>query len=100
VWVRHRQRPQDQAVHEGEDRCVGTDAEGERQPGDGRHNGRGAECAKGEPEILHAACSATIVQTIRAIKPAVNLREGRLQPGDSAVRIIGSVLVRRGAATR
>ena len=49
----HRQRPQDEAVDEREDRGVRADAERERQDGYGGDDRSGDERADGETEILH-----------------------------------------------
>ena len=45
------QRAQHEAVDQGEDRGVRADAEGERQDGNGRHDGRGAEGPNREAQV-------------------------------------------------
>ena len=53
LWIGDGKRTQQQAVDERENRGVRADAERERKDRDGRHDGRRAERAKGEAEILH-----------------------------------------------
>src|SRR5438309_9439523 len=66
----HRERAQQQAVHQREHRGVRSDAQREREYRDESDDWGRTERAEGEPEILHAASSATIVQNIRRINAA------------------------------
>ena len=52
MWILDRQRTQQQPVHEGEDRGVGADAQGQGEEGDARDDWCRAQRTDGEPDIL------------------------------------------------
>src|SRR5437879_1393082 len=55
LWTLDGQHFQNDCVNEGENRCVGADAEGEREHGDHRKPGILSQRAKPKPKILHQA---------------------------------------------